>query len=351
MKHVLSAILTLAALFGAAPLAAAAPEWEELELETSGFRGGQPSGWPLFQTLKVTYEGDVSVSAWGLSSSERWSGVATRAQIEALDRAIRGARIGRDMPAKLSGDTRDFTLKVASRLATRRGEVQGLLAQLGSRRARLQPLFDAALAIAEQAVRPPRPADEFQARVDASGWRLELIGPGGRRVEVEPRAFSDSLEALDGAQVRIRGRVRRVSSSRYVLDAQELLSPSLQTLSGPVSSDSLDLGGRSVRLEGPGLEVLRQTGASEAALQAYVTEGPRGPRSAFVTGVYARATERDYPFEVGDRLLLTGVRAWGNRVDAVRVSDGRGSWTRLDRVEVLPPASMGAAGAITGIGQ
>tara|TARA_R110002072_G_scaffold49787_3_gene134861 strand:- start:894 stop:1949 length:1056 start_codon:yes stop_codon:yes gene_type:complete len=343
------------ALFGAlmaAPLACAAPEWTQVELETSAFRGGKPSGWPHFQTLTISHQGQVEVSGWNLSASERHRGWATRAQIEALDRATRRARLGRDMPARLPGDTKDFTLRVASESSVRRGQVEGLLGNLGSKSTRLQPMVDALLAIAEAVVNPVRDPNVIQGRVDASGWRTVVIGPGGRELRLEPRAFAEKLQALDGAQVEIKGRVRRVSAGRYELRAEELLSPTLTDLRGQVDGDVLLVADARVQLSGPGLDVLRRLSATSAVIVGYVYQGPRGPRAAFVSGVLARASERDYPFAEDDELLLTSLRGWGNYVNAIRLSDDRESWTRLDKVALRPATpSAGAAGALSGLGQ
>jgi len=343
------------ALFGAlmaAPLACAAPEWTEVELETSAFRGGKPSGWPHFQTVTITHQGRVEVSGWNLSASERHRGWASKVQIEALDRATRRARLGRDMPARLPGSSKDFTLSVSSASSVRRGQVEGLLGNLGSKAARLQPMVDAVLAIAEDVVNPIRDPNVVKGRVDASGWRTVVIGPGGRELRVEPRSFAEKLEALDGAQVEIKGRWRRVSSGRYELQAEELLSPTLGDLRGQVEGDVLVVGGARVELSGPGLDVLRRLSASSAVIVGYVYRGPRGPRAAVVSGVLARATERDYPFQEDDELLLTSLRGWGNYVNAIRLSDDRESWTRLSKVALRPATpSAGAAGALSGLGQ
>lgn len=345
------ASLALMGALMAAPLACAAPEWSQVELETSSFRGGKPSGWPHFQTVTVSHEGRVEVSGWNLSASERHRGWATKAQIEALDRAARRARLGRDMPARLPGSTKDFTLSVASSSSVRRGTVEGLLANLGNKAGRIQPLVDALLAIAEEVVNPPRDPNVVKGRVDASGWRTVVIGPGGRELRVEPRAFAERLEALDGQEVEIKGRWRRVSGSRYELRAEELLSPQVDSLRGRVEGDVLVVGEARVALSGPGLEVLRRLSASSAVIVGHIYQGPRGPRAAVVSGVLGRATQRDYPFEAGDELLLTSLRGWGNYVNAIRLSDDRESWTRLDRVALRPAASAGAAGALSSAGQ
>lgn len=343
------ACLALMGALMAAPLACAAPEWTQVELETSSYRGGQPSGWPHFQTVTISHAGQVEVSGWNLSASERHRGWATQAQIEALDRATRQARLGRDMPARLPGSTKDFTLSVASASSVRRGQVEGLLANLGNKSSRIQPMVDAVLAIAEQVVNPPRDPNLVKGRVDASGWRTVVIGPGGRRLQVEPRSFAERLEALDGQEVEVRGRWRRVSGSRYELQAEELFSPKVDSLRGQVEGEVLVVGETRVALSGPGLDVLKRLSASSAVIVGHVYQGPRGPRAAVVSGVLARASERDYPFQAGDELLLTSLRGWGNYVNAIRLSDDRESWTRLSKVELRPATpSAGVAGALSG---
>lgn len=344
-------ILALLLLLGSASLALAAPQWREIELDTTGIHGGKQIGWPTFQKVKVTYEGRVSVDDMDIITDAEKTGWATRAQMEALDRAVRRARLGRNMPARLPGSSYDFTLQVSSRLSTRRGQVRGRINHLGNKESRLRPILDAVLAIAEDIVTPSRPRDLFRGRVDASGWRTKVVRRGGFEVEVQPREFAERLEALDGAQVEIRGEVKKVSAGRYVLTASELLSPRLGSLRGEVEGSTLVVSGRRVELEGPGLAVIERLGADEARIQGYLYEGPRGVRSAFATGVLARVTRRDYPFEVGDEVLVTGVRTWGRSLDATRLSDGRSSWLRSDRLEVVAAASGGAIGALSALGQ
>lgn len=332
---------------------ALADDFSRVEVETTDYDGNQPAGLPLWQTVSVTWDGEVDVRHFSPLHSDRFSGVATAAEMADLEAAVRNARLGDGIGATYSAAPFSEKFLVEGGPAELNGATRGEVDRAGPLAPRLAPLKAIALQIAERLVHPPAlPDGQLEGRIEVSGLTTMLV-VRGKDYEILPAALGDALAVLEGQPVRVEGVLTTNSGFFGARRAQvtALLEPTLADLRGVVApgSDQLRIGDRDVQVLLPDrLESVFEHLDGDLTLRGYVRPGPRGPRSIVLDGVLATMTDDSFPLDTGDEVLVVAHR-FSDRFTARRVSDDRETSVRLAEFapsHVAPSATTGITGAL-----
>lgn len=337
-----AASLSLLLLLSAAP-AFANPTFSEVIVETDDKKGSQPARMPLWQTVSVDWEGKVEIRHFSPFHSDRFRGTATRAELDALEAAVKGARLG-SMPAKFSAAPWGDKFEVKSSSSSLRGKTAGSKYKLGSHERRLQPMLDVILPLAERIVNPPRlPSNQRRGRIEVSGWTTYFNLGSNRRYEVEPRAMAEKLAALEGEWITVEGSLRGSSSWNREIEITKLIDIEEGSVSGKLASPTrLESGGRAVELRANEevRDLLEALEGQDLELVGFLERGPRGVNWLAVRGVRARMTDRSYPFQAGEVVTLTEVSTSGRYFDAVNDEGRSSSFLRRHLFDLTPRAGI-----------
>ncbi|HBP19409.1 MAG TPA: hypothetical protein DEA08_16670 [Planctomycetes bacterium] len=319
------------------------PTFSEVIVETDDKKGSQPAGLPLWQTVSVDWEGNVEIRHFSPFHSDRFRGTATRAELDALEAAVKGARLG-SIPDKFSAAPWGDKFEVKSSSSRLSGKTAGSKYKLGRYRSRLEPMLDAILPIAERIVNPPRlPGNQRRGRIEVRGWTTYFNLGGNRRYEVEPRAMAEELAALEGEWITVEGTLSGSSSWNREIEIKKLIDIEEGSVSGKlVSKTRLESGGREIELRASEdvADLLEALEGQDLELVGFVKQGPRGVKWMAVSGVRARMTDRSYPFEAGEVVTLTEVSTSGRYFDAVNDEGRTSSFLRRHLFDLTPRAGI-----------
>ncbi len=301
------------------------------------------------------------------------SGQATQQELDAVDQAVRGARLA-TIPVHLptpvhimAADT--FTVEVASDDPALAGRTRGEPGYLEGHEARLRPLLDALQAIVDRiAPEAPQPTNE-EARgvVRLEGGDVLLVESPGRRYKVSNPEYAAIIRNFVGRTVVVKGVIQPVMIMIYPatipVEVVDILSP--ERRAGEVvqvqpagASVRVHVQGARVRTSGPAASVLRRAGGRSVTLDGWLFSDPQGrPSELFVESVEAEARVFSILTRGGQ---WAGYLRRGQTADILRVNGAyslvragnRVGYVRSDRLEVgeapVPLHTPGLSSSVPG---
>jgi hypothetical protein len=230
-------------------------------------------------------------------------GTATAAELAAVDRAVRAARVASipdHLPVPIhivAGDT--FQLDIVSSQATLDGHVDGEPGYLQSYEARLRPLFDALDAIIDRLAPAGPRIEEAKGVVRVEGNQVLLVESPGKRYRIKNAAFADVIRKFVGRTVKVEGEVEQIVATVYPatvgVEVTAILSPERRTderVQVQAGSNRVFVQGDAVTTFGPAARALRLFAGRSHTVDGYLWLDASGrPEELFVEAVSARAKE------------------------------------------------------------